>query len=57
MKKFIITQLHTFEYVYEIEAKNEEEALFLLQTESHDPISEEFHSMNDSSDWTIDVDE
>ena len=57
MKKFIITQLHTFECVYEIEAKNEEEALFLLQTESHDPISEEFHSINDSSDWTIDVDE
>lgn len=53
MKKFIIKQLHTFEYYYEIEAEDYDQALFKLQTESNEPILEEFHSMNDKQDWEI----
>ena len=56
MKTFTIKQLHTFEFYYEIEAENEEQALFKLQTESHFPILEEFHSMNDRQDWEISLD-
>lgn len=53
MKSFIIKQLHTFEYFYEVEGENEEDALFRLLTEAHEPILEEFHSMNDRVDWEI----
>lgn len=53
MKSFIIKQLNTFEYFYEVEGENEEDALFRLLTEDHDTILGEFHSMNDRSDWEI----
>lgn len=54
MKTFFITQLHTFEHVYEVEAKDAEEALFKLHTESgHYPVIENFHHMNDRQDWEI----
>ncbi len=56
MKTFIITQLHTFEYVYEIEADNREQALMLLHQVPQTPVSEEFHHMNDREDWTIEED-
>lgn len=55
MKTFVIKQLHTFEYFYEIEAETEEEALFKLQSEAHEPTLEEFHSMNDRQDWEVSV--
>lgn len=55
MKTFVITQLHTFEYVYEIKAESEAEALLKLQQTAIEPVSEEFHSMNDSQDWTIEA--
>jgi len=53
MKRFIIKQLHTFEYFYEVEGENEEDALFKLLSEPQEPILEEFHSMNDRIDWEI----
>ena len=43
MSKYVIKQLHTFEYYYEIEANSIDEALFKLQSEAHEPTLEEFH--------------
>lgn len=56
MKTFIIKQMHTFEYYYEIEADSKEDALFKLQAEAHEPILEEFHSMNGRQDWEVSLD-
>ena len=53
MKRFIIKQLHTFEHYYEVWGENAEDALFNLLNESHEPILEEFQSMNDKLDWEI----
>jgi hypothetical protein len=55
MKTFQITQLITYESIYEIEAETEEEALFKLQTEHNEPVGEEYHSMNSKEDWKIEV--
>ena len=55
MKTFQITQLITYESIYEIEAETEEEALFKLQTEYNEPVGEEYHSMNSKEDWKLEV--
>ena len=52
-KTFNITQLHTFEYVYEIQANSKEDALLKLHQMANEPISEEFHSINDREDWIV----
>ena len=56
MPKYVIKQLHTFEYYYEIEANSVDEALFKLQSETHEPTLEEFHHMNDRQDWEVSLD-
>ena len=53
MKTFYITQLHTFEHVYRVLANSEEEAIAKLQANTDFPMSDEWHSMNDPSDWTV----
>lgn len=54
MKTFNITQLHRYEYTYEIDANSEEEALALLNSGSiNEPVLKEFHSTNDKEDWII----